>query len=702
MKKNYFLMLICFLSFTGISLSQTTYYWRGEAISGNWEESTNWWNGSASTPSGADILRFNNNHETTMTNDLVATNRYQIFFEATATTSRTIGGTTENTFYDYGGNVPKIENNSVAIHTLNFPIKLGNNPTELNPVNGDLTFGGNIELTANYIDVYGDNSKTLTFNGVLSGTGGLSLKGNSKVIFNGENTFTGATNVNSGDLEINADMAGNIQVNNNATLQVNTDLTIPQLVLYNNATVTVKAGKSLTISGNLENNSSNAIILENGATLIVNGTSTGDISYNVNVTDDNWHLISSPVVGQVYGDTWANDNIVADGNGTNRGISTYQNGTPDGTTGPWVYMQDGASSTFDSGVGYSLKRTSSGTYAFTGTFPNGTITPAISTNTNDWNLIGNPYPSNLNIATFITENSTTNDFIADGFDAIYVWNPTEGGTGAYNELTTGFIQPGQAFFIKSKVDGAANITEAMQSHTTGTFYKNTDTSINLLLSNGKSTKRTKINYLGGKSTSLDAGFDIGMFDGVDSDLRIYTHLIENNKGIAFARQALPNTDLESLVIPVGVKAALNTEITFSAEALNLPTGIKVFLEDRNANTFTRLDEANSEYKVTLEEALNGIGRFYLHTSSKSTLNVTNIAIENISIYTADASTLKIVGLQEGNANVKIFNMLGKQMMNSSFKTNGAKEISLPQLATGVYFVQLTTETGKLNKKIVLE
>ena len=47
-------------------------------------------------------------------------------------------------------------------------------------------------------------------------------------------------------------------------------------------------------------------------------------------------------------------------------------------------------------------------------------------------------------------------------------------------------------------------------------------------------------------------------------------------------------------------------------------------------------------------------------------------------------------------------MLGKQVMSSSFTTSGAQNISLPQLAKGVYIVQLTTETGKLNKKIVLE
>ncbi len=41
-------------------------------------------------------------------------------------------------------------------------------------------------------------------------------------------------------------------------------------------------------------------------------------------------------------------------------------------------------------------------------------------------------------------------------------------------------------------------------------------------------------------------------------------------------------------------------------------------------------------------------------------------------------------------------------MSSSFKSNGVKDISLPKLAKGVYIVQLTTEAGKLNKKIILE
>ena len=443
-------------------------------------------------------------------------------------------------------------------------------------------------------------------------------------------------------------------------------------------------------------------IIKSGASVIAQDAFTGTITYQQTVNDTDWHLVSSAVVGEQYDDTWVTNNSIATGvtDADNRGIATYQNGTPDGTTGQWTYFQTGgAATTFGSGVGYSLKRTGAGNYTFTGTFPTTGVTPAISQDVNNWNLIGNPYPSYLNIADFITANSVTNDNLSAGFLAVYVWNA---GTSDYDNLTTGHIHPGQAFFVNSKVNGNASITEAMQSHQTGiTFYKNTDTSIELMLSNGTSTKKTKINYLDGKTTSLDPGFDIGMFDGVSSDLSVYTNLVNNNQGISFARQALPSSDLESMIIPVGVKAAVNSEITFSASALNLPANMKVFLEDRNTNTFTRLDEANSEFKITLTEDLNGIGRFYLHTRS-SALNIDNVGLENISMYSVDNSTLRIVGLSQGKSNIKMFNILGKQVFKTSFKSTGVSEINLPQLSTGVYIVQLENENGKLNKKVVLE
>jgi hypothetical protein len=155
-----------------------------------------------------------------------------------------------------------------------------------------------------------------------------------------------------------------------------------------------------------------------------------------------------------------------------------------------------------------------------------------------------------------------------------------------------------------------------------------------------------------------------------------------------------------MVVPVGVNAVKNKEITFTSDAQNLPNGIKVYLEDRLTNTFTELSN-NGNYKVTSSENLNGIGRFYIHTTS-SALSSDDVLLENISIYKTNNSNLRIVGLSQGKSNFKLFNILGKQIMNTSFISDGVKDITLPNLAKGVYIVQLENDSSKLNKRIILE
>ena len=157
-----------------------------------------------------------------MTNNLIKTSRYQIWFDSDATTGRTIAGTTENTFYDYGTNMPKIENSSSVTHTINFPIKLGySGGLEINPVSGDLAIGGAIDTSGYNIKVYGNNNKTLTLSGIVSGSGGLMLEKNSVVLLNNANTYTGATAVDAGTLVVNGNQSGangNVTVASGATL----------------------------------------------------------------------------------------------------------------------------------------------------------------------------------------------------------------------------------------------------------------------------------------------------------------------------------------------------------------------------------------------------------------------------------------------------------------------------------------------------
>ena len=407
-----------------------------------------------------------------------------------------------------------------------------------------------------------------------------------------------------------------------------------------------------------------------------------------------------------YDDAWNDANgINTSGTGSNEALATYINTTD--ANGDWAYYQNNAGATnFGIGVGYSMKRTTAGNYTFSGAFivpPLNVIITASNIGNateNKWNLVGNPFPSYIDIATFLTVNTTP---LTDTHESIYVWNANAGTSGEYQALTTGKIHPGQAFFVSSNIASTAvTFTKAMQSHQTGvTFYRNSSPKITLTINEGVKTKSTEINYLEDKTTGLDPRFDIGTFTGQASSFNIYTHLVSNSEGVNFTKQALPNDNYENMIIPIGVNTIGGKEIIFTTDAMNLPSGIKVFLEDRKLNLFTRLDEVNSNYKVTPTKDLNGIGRFYIHTTA-SVLNVKDVSFENISVYKTNASTLRIVGLQNSNASLKLFNTQGKQVLNTSFFTNGVKDVFLPKLAAGIYVLHLQTDKRKLNKKIILE
>jgi len=47
-------------------------------------------------------------------------------------------------------------------------------------------------------------------------------------------------------------------------------------------------------------------------------------------------------------------------------------------------------------------------------------------------------------------------------------------------------------------------------------------------------------------------------------------------------------------------------------------------------------------------------------------------------------------------------MLGKEVLQQNFSSNGVSDIAIPKLARGIYIVQLNTEKGKLNKKIIID
>ena len=204
---NPFLLTVFFLISSFPALAQTTYDWLDTAPDANWRQGAGgarWNPGGLWDEPGFGILRFNNNHQLNMNNNVGGTySQHQIVFGANNTQTRTLGGNPVRLF-DFSGNDPKIENLSTNLHIINLSVSGDgdvDDPLEINPVNGDLTVRGAITNNGSPIFVWGDNQKTLNLFGLISGTGGLSVKQDSTVILTNNNTFSGQVSIEAGTLE---------------------------------------------------------------------------------------------------------------------------------------------------------------------------------------------------------------------------------------------------------------------------------------------------------------------------------------------------------------------------------------------------------------------------------------------------------------------------------------------------------------------
>ena len=286
---------------------------------------------------------------------------------------------------------------------------------------------------------------------------------------------------------------------------------------------------------------------------------------------------------------------------------------------------------------------------------------------------------------------------------VWLWDQSSSSYVQKNLAADLEIAPGQAFFISANTSGDFGITESMQSHSADTFQRTVaKPEVELSLSNGKASRTASIYYIDGATTGFDNGYDSSIFGGFDNDFSLYTHAVANGTGRNLGIQSLPKAEYQNMIIPVGVIAESGSSLEFSASSENLPEGIKIYLEDREENTFIRLDALNASYKLTTESAINGVGRFYLYTTS-SALSTDDIALNNnMSIYTSSKENLRVVGVQNGTATIQLHTILGKEVLRRSFKGNGVNDIALPILTNGTYIVKLVTKTGITNKKIIIQ
>ncbi len=444
----------------------------------------------------------------------------------------------------------------------------------------------------------------------------------------------------------------------------------------------------------IESNASGTGSLIGQSNLTVNGTATVQ-RYMGGAT---WHLTSVPVSGESVQDMVSNNSFST--NDTQYGFGIYNEATDTWTT--YTTGTVAAAGNLSPGMGYETNIQSDGVLNFEGGFNTSQVDVSITRSGNGWNLLGNPYPSSLygNVLAdasnnFIDVNTSVMDV---SYVALYFWDPSISQYEIINNSSDAtYIPVGQAFFVKSKDGGGmASFTTAMQVHQpTAAFKSNTvNANVTLKADNGEQTKTTKFRFIEGTTLGLDPGYDAGLFNGTKDEFVLSSRLIDDN-GVSFALQCLPSDDFENAVIPIELNSTTST-VEFSVETSNLPTGIKVYLEDKQDKSFNLL---NGEQSYTVQVNIGeNTGRFYLHTSQQALDQLSALDDGEYEIIPqAQSSSLLVRGEITEGIRLSIIDLTGRTV----FETNvSSSTVNIPSLNNGVYIVKLingkTTYSQKIN------
>ena len=178
-------------------------------------------------------------------------------------------------------------------------------------------------------------------------------------------------------------------------------LVAQNLDVADSATLLIDTGATMTVSGTLTSNTSGSIIIAtsrtaSGSLLAVEaGNSQGKgITLRRSLDGSNeWALIGVPVTGETSRDI--DDDLRTSGAKSAIGVWDPAN--------EWyAYFFTDSDTSLTAGKGYLISPSASGNVDFTGTMSYATVTAAIveeSGTNGKWNLIGNPFPSYLNMTT---------------------------------------------------------------------------------------------------------------------------------------------------------------------------------------------------------------------------------------------------------------------------------------------------------------
>lgn len=525
-----------------------------------------------------------------------------------------------------------------------------------------------------------------------------------------------------------------------------------------NGDLTIASGNSITVTGWVSVAANAIFEIENNSSLVQidDVANSGNITYSReanNIDGLDYVYWSSPVANQLLNSIYTSppqgpkykwNPIQVNGNGNFGNISQ----------GSWVNANG---NTMEIGRGYIVRGSSNSgmtpttiSSTFTGVPNNGSINytiergmytgapyaglngSQISNMDDNWNLLGNPYPSAINALQFLSDNSSVimgsarlwthgTDLTLGGTNPFYgsfAYNYTSSDylfinfTGTTIPTASDFIKTGQAFFVQM-VDGPGNASAQVnfnnlqRSNTfpNNNFFRNAESSSNnnsvstlerhriwldIVNSNNQSAT-TLIGYVEGASNEKDSFFDAA--EKASGSLGIYSNI--NDETFAIQGRSLPFLVADE--VPITFKTTNSGIHHLAILAVDgLFENQSIYVKDEVLNVIH--DLKLSPYPFSTEAGMHQ-NRFKIIYQNE-TLGVHNVLENQVIVYKDKTKSIQISTGNITMNQVKIYDIHGRLIKTVSDINNNKLSIDTQDIADQILMVSIfTTENLKVTKKV---
>ncbi len=497
------------------------------------------------------------------------------------------------------------------------------------------------------------------------------------------------------------------------SVAIGSDAAIADLSIESGATLTISAGNTLTVNGDISNN--NSIVIESAATLLQTkaadaNSGTGSYSVSREFTPQDhlrFSMWSSPVSNEDIQDAFSTSNA------TDR----YEY---DADAQAWSAYSTGV---MNAGQGYAVTPTvnpgvSGGftdTKTFVGSINNGDVSLNVSgIAASDYILLGNPYPSGLNFATFAADHSDILPTVyywdaspANSGDAQYAsWNAS-GQTSAPNSnrnSPTSSTRAMQGFFVQ--VDpaysggGSINFTfqndmrEASGNTNAGFFKTETRERAWLNLRTDTAANQILMMFDDRASNGFDRSFDAPIYKA-NQFHSFYSMQDTMEYSIQGLPYIIPGT---TTIVPLGIDAWHLGTFSIELDSLNnWDANNKIMLVDSLLGIKVDLNQTNYQFAVGQTGVIHD--RFYLVFGSDSNVGLTENAFNKFYAFQDASSDLVIRDLSGlGFTNLQIIGLDGVSVYTNKLdQQNEEHSLEINNISQGIYILSLIDRDSREHK-----